>query len=831
MKRAKSFISKLLALSLAGVMCFGMTACGENDTPAGDGNEDQGGQQQQEPAKPAVSISIAAPATTNLHYGESVTLSVTVSNTDNKGYFWSVVDEKGNPSTVLSVSTVDDKVTVPQNVQADTVVSVVATAAADTTKTASVTFTVKASLGGEGIEGLTSDMFTDIASANITVKGTLTDYHVNLDNSMDNYDQSYDMTVMMEDGKWYGAWASIDESGKISENVVSENYRMGEDLSTKYHLNGHALESVFINKDNEKDSKIETDYLSVPTTWESQHLWNQFTYFGTNVGPETYEYDVTNQVYLYKPDFGTGSEQDNTQDAWQLTYLAFYFTPLLDTTIVNMYLKVEEGRITQLVGTTAQEVLATDSQGKATAYEYSEAVLTFSDSGKTVVPEPTPYDEPDNVEALEQAIAGMKAAKNYTFEAKETSVSAPSASDDDYTMDSVAGSGAVQSLAATVAEGPKPETFHNYNTSNATVGTKGYVTENIVLLETTGEYSAYDTTPYYVRYNGYKQFDGYYETFESTSGALQGTHRVVGGTIANILPKFDFSPNLFEYAGSESKNLPGKTKFTMVHKFVLRDTKITRDIAMEISCSGYEKDAEPMPFSTLTIWVTEDGQFYQTMIPYSITAGTYTGFVTSTFSKIGSTMLDASKFEGINYNARVWKDTWDKYVVQDYEPNHDYKQDDAADPADVFASMFGSNWNEILPKPELFMNIVGDVLYGPWFDYKTKETDADGKATSWYDHIDITVGDNKLATYLDEKGVMKDVESFLGPNGSITNALKGMGYTHDLANSGAAFGNYYGCYTRKEGNTEVLIRIENNGTAYFFIEIYNSLSGWKLNRE
>lgn len=109
------------------------------------------------------------------------------------------------------------------------------------------------------------------------------------------------------------------------DNKMVDYYRRSEKdgYRDSYGNVGHALERLYINKNNELASAIEKNYNSFPVLWEQQHLWNHLA----NLQITKFKYDAENDVYEYKADLTQES------DLYLMTYLSFSLTPVLSDTL------------------------------------------------------------------------------------------------------------------------------------------------------------------------------------------------------------------------------------------------------------------------------------------------------------------------------------------------------------------------------------------------------------------------------------------------------------------------------------------------------------------
>lgn len=808
MKKTKFF--KSVAIALICILCLSVAAC--ND---GGGRKDPDPKTDPKPEKPEINISIGAGAPNEIKMGEQVTLTVTVTNTTNKKYTWSVTDSNGAVSDILTVSS-DNVVTVAKAVTMDVIITVTATSDADNTKKASHTFTVKPNASGS-VNNLTADMFKAISGPNLTVKGTVTDYFEDLSYSSNNEETVYNSIVMMDTNAWYGEFSA---EGK--NNPIISNYRAGK----QYGNQGHQLMSTFINKNNELELRAETNYMSVPLIWENQHLWNHLGSLGVNISNK-FTYDVQNDEYVYKIEPSGKYDIDFSPDEYLMTYLAVSLTPMLSENFMQFRLKVTDGAITGIWAQTNVQVAYASDGETVLQRAYTVAELEISDIGTTEVPNPAPFEAPEHVEYLQQVIDTMKTAKNYTFVAKETPVSSPSYDEGDYDMSSMSAY-----AAANIATKAQSGYYHKATSSKSPIGgtgTRGFVTEQAAIFETIGKYSAsMDGQDYNFGYTGYRQFDGYFEVVDDEQvymkvKGLIGVERRQGNFFEKAMPQFDFSPNVFEFIGSSIK-VNGSQRVE-VYDFCLRDPTITNEISREISAHDYADDGEAMAFSTLTISVAvKDGKatIYSTEFPYDVSFGTYTGFITTTYSDFGTTELLADAFTGDNYIERVYRDTWDKYVIHDFDADHSGNRSDE-NAIKVFQHMFGSDIDiNKIPAPSIIMECLSDDINGPWFDFD------DAK-----EQISFNCAMIKNDPRLDRNGRPIDIESLLGRDGELSKAiLKTDGWTYSDANSGYRTpGNpnssYFATYINSSLN--MMLVVESNGTKNFFFDFYK-LGEWSLSR-
>lgn len=764
----------------------------------------EGGTTEGNPPEPPAEVSISLDCSQNtLSKGEVAHLNVTVSNAADTSYKWQISELYEDDDTVdnIKVLEIDENndVHVIYDVTADTPITVTAIANADESKTASHTFTVKPAITGQ-VGELTASLIEEVSNLNITVSGTVTDRFTDFKNTFNSYETVYDMTVKMQDtdndklgDKWYGTFSVRSEEATSS---ISTTHMRGEDGS---------LQTQYINKNNEVAVKTETNYESIPVTWENNHLWNHLNGLGTDI-TNKFEYIASEEVYRYKYD------STSAADAYLMQYLAISLTPMLEQMFTGLYLKVENGHVTGIDANLEPVIYGSDEQNPDSMLE-TIVELTISDIGTTVVPDIEAYEAPEHAELLQQALETMQNAKNYTYQARETQLSTPDYDAGDYEYDSVP---VASKIAAAV---PAATTFPYRNNISATgtLGERGFVTENAIVIASTGQYTyTMDGNSYHTEYSGMRNNgDGWYDEFKyvATEDGELVDHFVgqkrIKGDIFDAMPKFDFSPDVFELTG----------EFNGQYTFVLREGAITRDIAMEISNHSFADDAEDSLSTGLTITVDANGHIISTRFPYNVSYGTYTGYITTTYSAVGTTELSAGAFD--NYTQREVKDVWSKYVTQDYSPNHStLDEDEKADTEQVLAYLFGSA--DKMVSPSVLLEVFGDNISGPWFDWDENGTNEDG-STKYREHFDFTLSVEN--SYLDENRQLPNAE-FNKIKDQLIEKMEAAGFHYDAANSGDAWGKHYIAFY----NDAVMIKIENQDTAYFYFECYK-LGEWTLSRK
>jgi len=716
---------------------------------------------------------------------------------------------------------------------------------------------------GEAYE-LNSAMLGVIGNESITAKGVVTDVYENVKAGRTTR-TPYDFTVKMQEGAWYGTWnKQIDESDEDAVvNVISNGYRMGADYYwVDAKVGGHQILEQYINKNNVADTKIVKTYNSIPGRWEDQHLWNHIPELDIDKF-ETVEFNETDayEVFRYNCKYtdAAGNEVMSDEDAYLMTYFSWCFTPMMTETIeyLDFVVKVDsdgsyyvsEIRM-QSVMELAYESESATTAAKVTAKAYTTVQFTLSDIGTTVVSDVEPYenDEPEMAKFLEEALDGIKGQTNYIFEAVDGGTT--NINPDDY------GSSSAEDEVTQIK---------NYHSDTGTVGVKGYVTADAILLEDTFKYAAYQDgdDPYKITYTGYKQVgENTYDEFEYNPylGKMAGIYRNSGTIAANVIPTWDFSPYVFEYAYATAKN--GVTYYT----YALRDVGLTRAVAMETTMLTEAKNVTENSRDYMTITVaynksTKKSRLYSVTFPYDVTMAS--GTMTITFKNIGADadkILPAGTFTN-GYQQKEAVTSWSQLTIDDYyyaheqctgitESKHgkthpygcDFVYDEDGEikkdekgltmyihknhivTADVAISqIFGDN--KVI-SPDVLYSLFNDNVHGPWYAEKAIGKDANKK--------DIYRGSitlNAKVGNLDENGQLPD-EEYEKIITKITETLGTHGFAQSTSNSnwegpnsvkGSFTKTRYMTYT----NNETMIVFENLHTGYFYISIYNA-GEWTL---
>lgn len=671
---------------------------------------------------------------------------------------------------------------------------------------------------------LTTALIQALGNKNITVNGTVTDVYVANDGSEERVE--YKTTVKMDEGKWYGEWYAVPEAG-ITPNVIADSYRKGESgIKDASGTVGSAFDRVYIDKNNQVAVKRQTDGMSYPYLWESNHLWNHIGEFANNI-EEKFVYNSDNDVFSYNwKRYGENGEEiiDNPYDAYLMTYIAYSLTPMMNDTFENFYFKMENGQITQILVKTLEQ-----TSGSARAY--TEVVFTFDNIGTTEVPNPSAYAEDSRNDALKNAIDKMKSVNSYTFSTEEIATQNPSYDDSDYTIEGAYTSSVDE--ASTAASFPVGST-------TGTVGIKGkIVKDDAVLIVSTGkyEYTSDGEAAYHMSYYGYKKIDA--ETYDeflysTTTKRLEGTHQHKGD-FNSVLPTWDFNVNIFKFNGSQT-DAYGKT----VTKYVLRDSAIMGDVAKEVCMHSNVNNTVASSQYPFEIAVDSDGNVVYTSFPYSYSS--YAGYCKTTYTKVNDTEF-TDEFD--TYAQRVlpeWDDIeTDKYYYKHsnsmsdygcYDKTKDYPYhvgvcDHVATLDTIIEAVFGIDVS-LFPTMATFRQIFGDNIYTPYF-FEYDETTLANGTKEYTDFVSFTAQAPK--DYLDEKNNLSDAK-FTELVAKMTSAFEnaGLGITMSTVNTDYS-GGANGTSDRwvAFANENYIISINNNHTKYFWIEIHN-IGDWTLKK-
>lgn len=793
----KNSIIRLMSLILVIVMMVSSFASCVKKNPDGTGDNSQQGSGETEnpsnnntPVTPAdiVKIEMSASAS-QIKKGDSVQVTARVTGAKNTKVTWSV----SHPDVV----SVDENglVTMVGDINIDTIITVTATSVENSTVKATKTLIAKAPVVDGRVGELTSDMLVAIGNPSITVTGTVTDVYNDIATPANSSNEVYEFTVEMADGAWRGSW-----NHQGSKNVIVNNYRRGDKdgIKDQNGNSGHEMLEMIIDKNNTVYAKSIKDYMSFPAVWESQHLWNHLS----NLNVNKFTYDVENNVYKYNID------PENIDDMYLMTYFAFSLTPILgnEDTFMELYLYVEDGKITKLVAQTAVEMLGNDPENPD-ATQYTVISIDFSKVGTTVVPDPAPYEAAQYADKLEAAFEKMKDATNYTFYVVDNMNAMPDTGD--YNIYSVNGAASV-STSNTVLSAP----YQNGTSSVGTAGSVGYVTPDAIVISVTGKYSyTLDGKNYHTEYSGYKQnSDGTYDEFECDAQGFYGTKKV-SGNILDLMPDFDLSANIFKLTGMMINENTGKFEYT----FALREASITRDVAMQLCAYSYADDAAATSSMLLSITVDDDGNLISIQFPYDL-SGVYGGSCKVSYKNVGTTTIAEGAFD--NYRPRVPETAWSQYTLTDYynlyttlcknygcydEATGTYNHKGHVATADVvLQSIFGESWTNV-PSPEVLMKLFGDNIGGPFYNWKEVNGENHG-------YMSITT----YSTEFDENSKITNYEELMQ---SVIDELAKYGFTLSAANTDMSGGESGKAdrYVTLIHESGIKIVIQNNHTKYLWI--------------
>lgn len=784
----KNSMLRVISLILICVMLVPtFAACGKKDNNTDDPSN--GGNTSVTPAD-LIKIEMSASASL-IQKGESVQVNARVTGAKNTQVTWSV----SHPDVV----TVDANglVTMVGDITIDTIITVTATSVENDKVKATKTLIAKAPIVDGRVGELTSDMLVAVGNPSITLTGEVADVYNDIANPANSSQNVYEYTIEMEDGAWKSSW-----NHKGSKNVLVNNYRKGENDGVKDQNgnSGHEMLEMIIDKNNNVYAKPVKDYMSYPAVWESQHLWNHLS----NLNVNKFSYDVENDVYKYSID------PESEDDMYLMTYFAFSLTPILgnEDTFMELYLYVDNGAITKLLAQTAVQMIGDDPENPD-ATQYTTITITFSNIGTTEVADPAPYEAAQYADKLQAAFDKMHDANNYTFRVVDSMNSIPDTGD--YEMTSVNG-GASASVASTEIAGA----YQNSISSVGTVGSVGYVTSDAIVISVTGKYSySLDGKNYHTTYSGYKQnADGTYDEFASDANGFYGTKKVAGN-ILDIMPDFDLSANIFRLTGMMINVDTDKYEYT----FALRESSITRDVAMQLCAYSYADDAAATSAQLLTIKVDEDGNLISIEFPYDL-GGAYSGSCIVSYENLGSTTIEDGAFD--NYRPRVPETAWSQYTLDDYynlfttlcknygcydEATGTYNHKGHVATADVvLQGILGSNWTKV-PSPEVFMSIFGDNLSGPFYNWKEVNGVNHG-------YMSLTTH----STEYDENAKITNYEELMQ---NVIDELAKYGFALSAANTDMSGGESGRAdrYVTLIHESGIKIVIENNHTKYLWIYI------------
>ena len=808
---AKTIATLMLGASV-GISAFAFAGCKDPEKNPGDNPTIENPDIPDNPDKPGKPDDIIDPSKAKITVTADkkeiiagsdgkITMTVTIEDFPIKTVIWTI---SGAGANYVEIDSTTGVITAKKGLYPsfDADVTVTATSTATSEVKSSTTITVKAIVISDVVADLKTEMFAELGNPSITVSGEVKDVYDDLTGKNEDVETVYDYKVMMSDGAWYGEW---NEKGKKAKDI--SNYR--RNATPVAGSDNHTFNQIYIDKNNNVAQKPVTDYQSVAAIWEEQHMWNHLTQLGNNIA-DMWRHDQTNDVYIYQAD------NNSIEDLYFRTYLAFSLTPMLGNgdTFDSIFITLSEDntRIVKMEASTVVMYYGGQEEGSsegATAMSYTTVTLNFTDVGTTEVPDPAPYEADEFTPLLQTAIDKMKGADNYTFHAVQHTVSAPSTDDGDYGEYSASGY-------------KTPAT--NGTTNKGTEGVLGYVTSDAVLYETTTKYTAaLDDNVYRKEYTGYKQIsENIYDYFEYNAdlGALEGKQQY-SGILADRLPDFDFSANLFEYAGQKRvQQADGKWK--SYDMYSLREPAVTRDIAMQISAHSYAQSAKASTYAEFTIVVNPETEtVYSVEFPYNITQGIYLGTLETKFTKVGTTTLPEGTFDG--YAARVLPSSWEQLQVKYYHATHNTALPyDEIDAGTLLNQIFGSDASK-MPLPEVFRKAFGDTMSGPFFDWVTEDKTASGGSITYYDYISLKL----MIEECDENYKISKAQHDAAI-AVLTEELVKLGYSKSLADCGTTYyGETYTVYT----NGSIMIKVSNNGTRFFDVDFLSTPIWWHYDHD
>lgn len=655
---------------------------------------------------------------------------------------------------------------------------------------------------------LTSAMIEKIGNANITVTGVLSDFY--FDNERGEKSQKdYDIKVELSNDKWTGYYSVKD--GKVHDPIV-ESLRKGKVVAYN-GLEGNSVEKVYINKDNEVAYTTETLYDGTPLFWTNQHLYNHLGALDVN----KFSWDAEEKAYTYEID--PEGKEDYSQDQYLMAYLEQSLTPLLSPSeglVDNFYVYLNDDNTEISSIKMMTEVDATvDEDGNVLKSAWSEVTLSFSNIGTTVVSDPAPYESSDKLQPLVNAINKMKQASNYTFSAVENQTYGVSGNDNDYEIGSSSSSSttSLDSKTSLASRKIKRSKVSNDKYSTGTIGRVGQITSDAALFCDTKKHSfGMDDKLYYTEYSGYKQnSDNTFDKFEyqSSKKTLVGTKKF-NGNISSLLPMFDFAPEVFKFKSSSTDEYDVTTT-----KYVLRDAQITKDIAKQISAHGYVSNATSSMDSDLYITVDSNGNIISTSFPYNI-SGNYIGYVTTKYSKIGTTTLDEDLFD--DYIARNVPSSWDEYTEVKYYPTDSTLNTTTKSASEILSLMYGDNASKFITPKDL-TDIFGDGVRGPWHNKNSKDN-GDGTTTE-YDEFNVNICDSE-SVILDDNNRITNWEDLMS---QVATKLGAKGYTRSSANCMNDPSRKFETFV----NGDIQIVFENIGYRTIYLSCYKT-GYWNLTK-
>ncbi len=784
----------------------------------------------------------------NIRKGDDVELKVNISTKSNDKTFTIKVENPSDMPDLVSVVEKDGvyKIVVNEDVTENKNVKITVVSNANPKKSSTIQISVKPPRTGDKVGDLTQAAINKLDNLKLRVSGTLSDIvtkdgntesddylfktYLNAVGEKETNDSEYFSDYVFESATWHSEW-----NVKGNKNVLANTYTRGEDGLTR---------KVFVNKNNVVSSEVVTDSYSNQLSWDSQHYWNHLGYldlskFEQEGDSNVYVYEMDYGTINYDPILGTGTYAPS-EDEYLMMYLAWSLTPMLSTQFYTFKVELDPTtkEIVKLYGETyPNAIYDTDDEGSAdkqVGVSYTKVEINIEAYGDDIdMPEIAPYTEPTGLmaktrfEYLKNALSTLNGdkIKNYSFKMKETTTSAPSFDPNDYTVSGSDGESAPGMSASGKWDGKVQ--MKNYTSDTGEVGYIGIVTKDGILINKTGEYS---NGGYHTEVYGYKQNDdNTYEAFEYSKG-LYGKSKKQG-SVSSIIPTFDVSPYIFEFA---SMNKPEGSDLT-IYSFALKDSIIIEDVAKEFCIADYARYASGSVTRSFMVNIAVDeetGSSYLVGVTFAYNViDTYLGYYETVYSDFGNSKLPEGIFSEENYTPRHTPESWNDFTNSEYFALHTMKTGDgeAIKAGDLIDKVFGKNAAGVaasatLPSPKVFADLFCDnfssKIWHDWFatgnligtekEYKSMVnfnvwlddgyTDSNSRVSKeTYDELMVKLDAEmaKCGFTVFEAGTYSKQSS----DGSSVTRMKG--YINDNA-----------------GANGMMIKVENLGYRTFYIEIY-----------
>lgn len=704
-------------------------------------------------------------------------------------------------------------------------ISVTATLRDDPSITVTKILTIKAKVQEGQVAGknfvFTSQHLAKLFTNNLTITGTATDVYRREGTSSVQTD--YDISVLMNEGKWLGTWniaGSNNQSVEYFYKGTGAN-DVVEIVENKVTNTYNVIYKTYIDKNNQVVNTLLRNYESVPALWQNTHYWNPFEEY---IAINNVVYDNQLDLFQLVASSTTATSEEENKFLWFSAYLAHAFTPLLGNadTLTDIYLKVD--LIDDVPTITGLKAATPINAISSTEVEYTTIDLTFSDIDSTVIADVQPFGEPEHKELLEAALEKMRNADNFYFKAIETPTYTPTSDPDDYTT-----------AVSAALNAARNATIKNENLTLAGggfEGLEGWVTENSIMLKRGVKIQGESGDEYAMTYSGYRAMGGNsHEAFAYVGGTTAKfvANRVIQGSLTKELPGFDVSVNAFRYVNE--RTVSNKT----VYVFTLNESTNTRDVAMQMSMNSYATAATFDAERRLEVYVDADGNLVSVVFPYEIDRGDR-GYVTTTYSNVGTTNEIVSLQEsgdGQNYIARTVPTTWASAVISDYRPDHSTQSNPQITTANVvLKNILGQNANiDALPQIGDFAQMFDDNMSTVSFRYTEKT------GGGFRDYLEFRIRlDQSL---LDENNVLStaEYEKILG---ELKTMLASKGFTYDVNNSRyerdpdtdkvdvMSTGNRYASFL-SDSDQNCQIVISNLRKGWLYVE-FRVLGDWQLSK-